>query len=156
MLETEPSACELLDKQLMDLARAQPEWAKRLHFVEGDPEAVLIVEFYGESESEIGQKLDRFGERMRARGYRGAIVPCRGCRHARSEVWDVRKAGLNLLNSRRGPYKPIPGIEDVSVPPEQLADYLEKGARLCGEPRATSPVWPSTPTPRPAVCTCGR
>ena len=39
VLETEPSACELLDKQLMDLARAQPEWAKRLHFVEGDPDS---------------------------------------------------------------------------------------------------------------------
>ena len=37
ILETDPSAAELLDKQLMDLARAQPEWAKRLHFVEGDP-----------------------------------------------------------------------------------------------------------------------
>ena len=125
VLETEPSACELLDKQLMDLARAQPEWAKRLHFVEGDPEAVLIVEFYGDTKDEVGQKLDRFGERMRARGYRGAIVPVVDAGRQK-QVWDVRKAGLNLLNSRRGPYKPIPGIEDVSVPAEKLADYLKK------------------------------
>ena len=46
ILETEPSACELLDKHLMDLARAQPEWARRLHFVEGDPAAVLFTEYY--------------------------------------------------------------------------------------------------------------
>ncbi len=54
ILETEPSASELLDKQLLDLARAQPEWAKRLHFVQGDPAAVLITEYYGESEAGTG------------------------------------------------------------------------------------------------------
>ncbi len=130
VLETEPSACELLDKQLMDLARAQPEWAKRLHFVEGNPEAVLIVEFYGDSEQEVAAKLERFGERMRARGYLGAIVPVTD-RSRQQEVWDVRKAGLNILNSRRGPYKPIPGIEDVSVPAESAGRLHGEAARLC-------------------------
>ena len=62
VLETEPSASELLDKQLMDLARAQPEWAKKLHFVTGDPAAVLLTEYYGENEQELTAKLDRLAE----------------------------------------------------------------------------------------------
>ena len=48
-----------------------------------------------------------------------------------NDVWAVRKAGLNLLMSRRGPYKPVPVIEDVSVPPEQLAEYLGKILDFC-------------------------
>jgi FAD/FMN-containing dehydrogenase/Fe-S oxidoreductase len=130
VLETEPSAAELLDKNLMDLARAQPEWAKRLHFVEGDPEAVLIVEFYGEDENDLRKRLDALEDHLRRRGWKGPVVhvldPAR-----QADVWTVRKAGLNILMSQRGDYKPVPGIEDVSVPPEQLDQYLGRVLDYC-------------------------
>ena len=132
ILETQPSASELLDKHLIDLARAQPEWAKRLHFVDGDPEAVLLTEFYGVDERELSAKLDALGRHLRNRGWQSTVVkllnPTR-----QKDVWDVRKAGLNILMGRRGDYKPVPGIEDVSVPQEKLADYLEKILDFCGE-----------------------
>jgi len=130
ILETNPSASELLDKQLMDLARAQPEWAKRMHFVDGDPAAVLLTEYYGESEHEVTGQLDRLESHLRSRGWRGAVRrvvdPAR-----QNDIWDVRKAGLNLLMSRRSDYKAVPGIEDVSVPQEQLAEYLEQILDFC-------------------------
>ncbi len=130
VLETDPSAAELLDKQLMDLARAQPEWAKKLHFVTGDPEAVLLVEYYGETEAELTVKLAHFEQHMAARGWRGAVTRLLNPAH-QADVWSVRKAGLNLLMSRRGDFKPVPGIEDVSVPPERLADYLGEILAFC-------------------------
>lgn len=130
ILETEPSASELMDKQMLDLARAQPQWAKKIHFVEGDPAAVLLTEFYGESEKELAGKIDRLEHHLRSSGYRGAIL--RILDPARiADVWTVRKAGLNLLMSRRGDHKPITGIEDVSVPPERLADYLGEILDFC-------------------------
>lgn len=125
ILETDPSASELLDRHLMDLARAQPEWAKKLHFVDGDPAAVLLTEYYGESEAEIEKKLAHLQQHLRARGWTGTVVTLLDPAHQK-DVWDVRKAGLNILMGRRGDYKPVPGIEDVSVPPESLAAYLEK------------------------------
>ncbi len=57
ILETEPSASELLDKQMLDLARAQPEWAKRLNFIVGDPAAVLLTEYYGSERGRIGGQV---------------------------------------------------------------------------------------------------
>lgn len=130
ILETGPSASELMDKQMLDLARAQPQWAKKIHFVEGDPAAVLLTEFYGESEKELDGKIDHLEHHLRNSGYRGAILrildPARV-----ADVWTVRKAGLNLLMSRRGDHKPITGIEDVSVPPERLADYLGEILDFC-------------------------
>ena len=126
VLETDPSACELLDKQLMDLARAQPEWAKRLHFVEGDPEAVLIVEFYGDDEGrdrpETGPLRERHARPRLSRGHRA----CRGRRTPEGRCGTCARPGSTSSTSRRGPYKPIPGIEDVSVPAEKLAAYLDK------------------------------
>lgn len=130
ILETEPSASELLDKQLMDLARAQPEWAKKLHFVEGDPAAVLLTEYYGDSEKELVSKIERLEQHLRKRGWKGTIVRVLDASRV-ADVWTVRKAGLNLLMSRRGDHKPVPGIEDVSVPQEKLAEYLEKILRFC-------------------------
>ena len=132
ILETSPSASELLDKHLIDLARAQPEWAKKLHFVEGDPEAVLLTEFYGTDERELSAKLDSLERHLQSRGWRSTVVklldPAR-----QKDVWDVRKAGLNILMGRRGDYKPVPGIEDVTVPQEKLADYLQEILEVCGE-----------------------
>ena len=132
ILETDPSASELLDKHLIDLARAQPEWAKRLHFVDGDPEAVLLTEFYGADDRELSGKLDALERQLRVRGWQSTVVklldPVR-----QKDVWDVRKAGLNILMGRRGDYKPVPGIEDVAVPQDKLADYLEKILDFCGE-----------------------
>ena len=114
----------------MDLARAQPEWAKRLHFVEWDPAAVLITEYYGESEQELAAKIDRLQSHLESRGWRGAVT--RVMEPARQrEVWAVRKAGLNILMSRRGAYKPITAIEDVSVPPERLAEYIGQLLDFC-------------------------
>lgn len=130
ILECEPSASELLDKQIMDLARAQPEWAKKMRFVEGAPEAVLLTEFYGESEKELIQQMDRLETHLRARGWKGTIRRALD-KKAQSDIWDVRKAGLNLLTSMRGDYKGIPGIEDVAVPAESLADYIGKLLDWC-------------------------
>ncbi|MCC6169512.1 MAG: FAD-binding protein [Caldilineaceae bacterium] len=130
ILETEPSASELLDKQLMDLARAQPEWAKKLHFVVDDPAAVLLTEYYGTSEAELEAKLTGLEQHLASRGYRGTVVRLLNPGHI-NDVWTVRKAGLNLLMSRRSDYKPVPGIEDVSVPPERLAEYLRQILSFC-------------------------
>jgi FAD/FMN-containing dehydrogenase/Fe-S oxidoreductase len=130
ILATNPSASELMDKQMLDLARAQPQWAKKIHFVEGDPAAVLLTEYYGENEKELSAKLDHLEHHLRALGYRGVIL--RILEPGRvNDVWTVRKAGLNLLMSRRGDHKPITGIEDVSVPPERLADYLSEMLDFC-------------------------
>ena len=130
ILETEPSASELLDKQLMDLARAQPEWARRLNFVEGDPAAVLLTEYYGETDAELAAKLNRLQDHLAARGHPGAFLRVTDAARQKT-VWSVRKAGLNLLMGQRGDYKPVPGIEDVSVPPERLAEYIESILEFC-------------------------
>ena len=108
ILETEPSAAELLDKQVMDLARSQPEWAKKLTFIEGDPEAVMLTEFYGADEREVTQKIERLEDHLQKRGWRGTVIRVLD-KTGQGNIWSVRKAGLNLLMSRRGDYKPVPG-----------------------------------------------
>ena len=59
ILETEPSAVELMGRMLINLTRSQPGYAHQIAMIEGDPAALLVVEFYGESEVELKRKADR-------------------------------------------------------------------------------------------------
>ncbi|CAN5763175.1 FAD-binding and (Fe-S)-binding domain-containing protein [soil metagenome] len=130
ILETEPSAIELMDRMLIELTRQQPGFASQLAFVRGNPEALITVEYYGESEAELRRKLDHLEVHLRANGIDAAIQqvldPVR-----QAGIWSVRKAGLGLLMSVKGDAKPIPCIEDVSVPVEHLAEYVDEIRRLC-------------------------
>jgi len=123
ILECEPSAVELMDRMLLDFTRSVPEFARRLTFVHGEPEALLAVEFYGASEAELVARLDRLEAHLTrhrlGRDVIRAVTPA-----AQADFWGVRKAGLGLLMSRKGDWKPIPFIEDCSVPVDDLAAYV--------------------------------
>ncbi len=66
ILEVDPSAVELLDNLGLTMCRKVPEYARLLDsFVEGDPNCVLITEFYGESEAELKSKIERLDQHLR-------------------------------------------------------------------------------------------
>ncbi len=133
ILEVAPSAIELLDHLGLTLCREVPEYARLLAaFVEGDPNCVLITEFYGESEAELRHKVTGLQEQMRRQGGATAVVPVFD-QATQGKVWTVRKVGLGLLMSIKGDHKPIPFIEDAAVPPEHLADYVTRIESFCHE-----------------------
>ncbi|MEK7277144.1 MAG: FAD-binding oxidoreductase, partial [Chloroflexota bacterium] len=57
ILESNPSAIELMDRMMIDLTREVPAYARLLTWVQGNPAAVLIVEFYGDSDDELIAKV---------------------------------------------------------------------------------------------------
>ncbi len=130
ILETEPSAIELMDRMLIELTRQQPGYASQIAFVRGNPEALITVEYYGDSEAELRRKLDHLEVHLRANGIDAEIQQVMDPRR-QADIWSVRKAGLGLLMSVKGDAKPIPCIEDVSVPVEHLAEYVAEIQRLC-------------------------
>ena len=132
MLETAPSAIELLDNLGLTLCRDVPEYARLLQgFVEGEPNCILITEFQGESEAELRSKIEGLKRHLRDMGIAaGVTVPV--IDPARQEdVWTVRKVGLGLMMSIRGDFKPIPFIEDAAVPTDHLAEYVTKLEDFC-------------------------
>ncbi len=134
ILQTNPSSVELLDELSMDLCRTQPTYARMLEtFTEGRPAAVLLTEFYGESEAEAQAKLAQLEAHLKKEkvGY-STIVPVTSAA-IKQNVWSVRKAGLGLLMSIRGDHKPIPFIEDSAVPVKHLAEYVGHIQKFCDD-----------------------
>ncbi len=133
ILEASPSAIELLDNLGLQLCKDVPEYARLLStFIEGDPDCILITEFYGSGEVELRSKIEYLRTVLAAQGHNDSVLPVLEPSR-QGNVWAVRKAGLGLLMSIKGDHKPIPFIEDAAVPTEHLAEYVEKIGRFCEE-----------------------
>ncbi len=125
MLETQPSAVELIDHVGLAQCRSTPQYAPLLKgVIEGTPQYVLITEFYGESERELQVKVAQLTKIVHANGA-GAVVPIFDAA-TQAKVWAVRKTALGFLMSVQGDHKPVPFIEDAAVPVEHLGEYIGK------------------------------
>ncbi len=125
LLQLKPAAVELVDKFILDQTRGNPAMERRRWFLEGDPAAVLAVEFYADNADALDRRLREVAADLRARkiGYAWPVItdPAR-----QADVWDVRKAGTGLLMSRPGPLQPYDFVDDCAVPPEKLHDYIAR------------------------------
>ena len=122
----DPSAVELVDRTLMELARDIAVFRPTIErFVQGAPDALLLVEFAGEDRGALLARLARLGELMADLGFPGAVVEAVEPAFQRA-VWDVRKAGLNIMMSMKGDGKPISFVEDCAVRLEDLAEYTRR------------------------------
>ncbi|WP_374689184.1 FAD-linked oxidase C-terminal domain-containing protein, partial [Promineifilum sp.] len=129
ILQTDPSAVELLDTLSLRLCRDVPEYARLLaSVVEGQPHSLLIIEYEGESEAAVRAGVERL-RAVRGLGETGltlALTPAQ-----QSAIWRVRKVGLGLLMSIKGDMKPAPFIEDAAVPVEHLPEYVRQIEAYC-------------------------
>jgi Fe-S oxidoreductase/FAD/FMN-containing dehydrogenase len=120
-----PSAVELIDRIMIDLGLANPSYRSSLErALIGRPAAILLVEFSGDDAAALAAKLKELVALMGDLGAPGSVFEVTDP-IAQQEIWDVRKAGLNIMMSLKGDGKPVSFIEDCAVPLEHLADYTE-------------------------------
>ena len=140
LLEVEPSAVELIDHLMLQRTRETPQFARYLTFIDGDPEVILIVEFYGESAEELAGKVDRLKAHMQQHSIRASVVDAITPAQ-QNNVWTVRRAGLNLVMGIKGDHKPTHFIEDAAVPVAQVAAYVEDVAQIIREAGTTFAIY---------------
>ncbi|MCK9202877.1 MAG: FAD-binding protein [Bacteroidales bacterium] len=123
-LKYKPGSVELMDKAIMDCTRDNITQRQNRFFIQGDPGAILIIEFARETKEEILQIYKELEAEMRERdlGYHFPIVFPPDLK----KVWDLRKAGLGVLSNYPGDRKPVPVTEDTAVNPEVLPDYINE------------------------------
>ena len=118
VLDLKPAAIEHLDRVLLDQTKGQLEFQAARNLLELDHkpcQSVLVVEFF----DEVSERLASLAKRKL--GLRTTIIKT----PAEADlVWSLRKAGLSLLTGCPGDAKPVTGIEDAAVRPEQLPEYV--------------------------------
>ncbi len=115
-----PSAVELVDRTMIELARANPAFRPVIESaLIGAPDAILLVEFSGDERNALLRQLDSLCDLM------GPKVVRLEAEAPQKALWEVRKAGLNIMMSLKGDGKPVSFIEDCAVPLQHLAEYTD-------------------------------
>jgi FAD/FMN-containing dehydrogenase/Fe-S oxidoreductase len=140
ILSHAPSAVEVLDKYVLDSTRLNPEAARLRDFLEGDPGAVLLIEFYGIRADELPPRLEALEADLRRQGravhFHRAIDPA-----AQSRIWKLRKLALGLSMAEKGDAKAISFVEDSAVAPEKLRDYIAEFLAIVARHGTTAGVY---------------
>ncbi|WP_210463912.1 FAD-binding and (Fe-S)-binding domain-containing protein [Rufibacter roseolus] len=122
ILRHQPMSSELVDKYIMDFTKGHRTYDANRFFIEGDPAALLMVEFMADSQDIITDKAEALIADLKAAGLGYAYPVVRGA--LTKPVWDVRKAGLGLIRNLPGDTQPVNLIEDCAVSPEDLPAYI--------------------------------
>ncbi|MBL7723534.1 MAG: FAD-binding protein [Chitinophagaceae bacterium] len=122
VLKHKPMASELVDKFIMDFTIGHPEYGKNRFFIEGDPAAILMVEFMDNDKEKTFNKAQQLINSLKEErlGFAYPVLYKEQTKFA----WDIRKAGLGLLRNLKGDAQPVNLIEDCAVSTDDLPDYI--------------------------------
>ena len=127
-LKYHPSASELIDHYILECTKENIEQSKNRFFVQGNPGAILVIEFCRSNREEILVITQQIEEEMRAAGL-GYYFPVLFGEDTK-KIWTLRKAGLGLLGNLPGDEKAVPVIEDTAVDVTDLPSYIRDFNKL--------------------------
>jgi FAD/FMN-containing dehydrogenase/Fe-S oxidoreductase len=129
LLKYAPSAIELIPQLILRLARGIPAYARQMGWVtsaDGNkdvPPALLVIEFSGNNFLNLKQM---------ARRLRQDVVILESVEE-QAQVWNIRKVGLGILDSRPQSARPAAFIEDCAIPVEYLGEFVREIERILAE-----------------------
>lgn len=134
LMAATPASIETIDSRVLSLAKADSVWESVRQWFPEDSSAIdgiNFVEFTGGSEEELRAGIERLGVEL------DKLSSIERCGHSVvsgtanvKKIWAMRKQAVGLLGNMEGDARPIPFVEDVAVPPENLADFILKFREL--------------------------
>jgi FAD/FMN-containing dehydrogenase/Fe-S oxidoreductase len=123
--------CELMDKTILDCTKSNREQSKNRFFVQGDPEAILMLEVSANSQNEVDKLADDLIADLQNHNLGFAHVKIEG--NDIKKVINLRNAGLGLLGNIIGDKKSVACIEDTAVALEDLPNYIEEFSQMMAD-----------------------
>ena len=120
LLTHRPSAVELIPRMIIRQARGVPAYARQMGWVVGDPAALLVVEFSGDQPSALRDEARKIGD----------VLTIAESKEDQARIWNVRKVGLGLLDSRPQSARPAAFIEDCAIPVERLGEFVREVEKI--------------------------
>ena len=124
-LELGPSAVELMDDLLLRLSAGNLALRDTMKNITGNPQALLMVEFSGDEQAEVADRVERLRRRLQGVAGLTAALPALDP-GVRDPLWNLRRAAMPLLYGMRGDGKPITFVEDCAVTPARLPEFVAR------------------------------
>ncbi len=131
LLEFKPSAIELIPQMIIQLARGVPAYASQMGWINGDPAAVLVVEFSGDRPEVLRESIRHLSD----------DVTIADAAEDQARIWNVRKVGLGILDSRPQSARPAAFIEDCAVPVEHLGEFVREIERILADHKTVGGIY---------------
>lgn len=145
LLEFHPSAIELIPRMILQFARSIPAYARQMGWIVGDPAAVLVIEFSGDQPSalkEAARGLDTpFAKSAQGYSTTSRLLTIAESAEEQGRVWNIRKMGLGILDSRPQASRPAAFIEDCAVPVERLGDFVREIEKILAEHKTEGGIY---------------
>lgn len=126
ILRHNPSAVEIMDKFILDYTRQSIALERiRQSFIEGDPGALLCVEFYDEDARYLPARMEALVDELQSRGFGDRFHRTTDLAE-QARIWSLREAALGLSMAMKQEAKSVSFVEDTAVDPERLRDYIER------------------------------
>ncbi len=132
LLTHDPSAIELIPSTIIRAARSSAGYASEVSWIEGDPAALLVVEFSGDDADSLKTRvrgLDTLANNARYSTSRVAVIIAES-NEDQARIWNVRKVGLGLMDSQPRSARPIAFIEDCAIPVERLGEFVREVEKI--------------------------
>jgi FAD/FMN-containing dehydrogenase/Fe-S oxidoreductase len=130
ILQHKPSAVEVMDSFILDHTRLSPNLQRmRETFVEGEPGALLCIEFYADAKADLPPRLAALERDLTERGYGYRFYHATEAAQ-QARVWSLRESALGLSMTMKDDAKSLSFVEDTAVAPEKLRDFIERFLRL--------------------------
>ena len=140
ILQHGPAAVEVVDKYVLDSTRLNPEASRLRDFLQGDPAAILLIEFYGERAELLPPRLAALEDDLRRHGLGDHHLAVTDLA-AQARVWKLRTMALGLSMAEKGDAKAISFVEDTAVAPEHLRDYIAEFLAIIARHGTTAGVY---------------
>lgn len=128
LTELQPSACDLLDRRLLSLARESDSRFERL--IPPNAEAALIVEQTGFSTQQSRKRMTEVINKVKETDSSVNVAALAYQFEDVEFLWSLPHRVVPLLTQLQGATRPLPVVEDIAVPPKQLKDFLLKSHRV--------------------------
>jgi FAD/FMN-containing dehydrogenase/Fe-S oxidoreductase len=132
MLPYNPSAVEILDRTVLKQSAENLTTKHLCHFIDGDPAAILIVEFYGDTYESVMERPAEMIKVLRGKGL-GYSYPLFPSGKVYDDVWELRKKGFGLMLGLKGDKKALSFIEDSAIPTAVLPEYIDQVLKICAK-----------------------
>ncbi len=123
-LKYKPSASELIDHYILECTKDNIEQARNRFFVQGDPAAILVIEYSAADINEVNETVAKAENELREAGLGYHFPVLYG--DDTKKIWTLRKAGLGLLSNLPGDEKAVPVIEDTAVDVNDLPAFIRE------------------------------
>lgn len=135
----QPSACDLMDRRLLSLARdADPRFAEMIPAM---AEAALMVEQIGFSDEQVRDRIEEVVRVVRSLNPRARVARKGFTPEEVAFLWSLPTRVVPRLFGLEGESRPLPFIEDIAVPPHSLAAFLREAQRVFQRHQVTASLY---------------